>query len=345
MKLGMVLFVAIVLVSFVPSYSVAQNDILGSVLGTYGSLSLSDAFAPLAWGGPVSYLLGGSNAGLPETTFLVGWMDARKGTRVSFDTKGLDVFDLLNIDQIWSNRGLFLGTSTHVALTSGLDLNLEGWVLVPHSTSAEFISIFGPISGGISAQRSWKTDTRWWFVDAFSTRTVVGGTVGVIGIRYDYHDVHFRDTINDPNFPSSETDTADVTISTVLPYFGLQYSTDGPRPNLSVRVIGCPWIISSVQQRQTWMTFNPTWGYRDDFTARFSRGYFVELFAQYGYNFASNFQVGAFAKAQLLHGSGSTNYDTWAIHSGGFRSAPFNVTLERQTYILGAHLSVDFSLF
>ncbi len=265
------------------------------------------------------------------TEFYVGWMTARPGVTFSARTTGGSLGPITNgLQHTYNLQGLWLGLSQTCQLGQNLGFIASGWYLIPSNNSSredyDLVRLGGP-------GRSWQTDQKWWFVDGlFSLGNLCGGFTLLAGARYDYLSTSFQS----PEAGSVQgltSDTADVSLSNIIPLVGTQYSMKTAKCELLVRAVGIPTLVGTVKYNETLFGTN-----RYETTGNYRGGYFLEIFSDYAYRFGAG-DVGAFLRWNMANGK--SDIDTNLV---GTANQTFDLNLNRYSWTFGGKVSYCFNL-
>jgi hypothetical protein len=261
--------------------------------------------------------------------FYVGWMEDREGTTISADTTGINVAGVASVRHNFTNRGLWLGLSDTVWLSDNLSFIASGWYLVPSNNSTSREQYNGNV-----AQRTWETDSRWWYVDGLLAFGSPSGLNLLAGLRYDYYTVRFKDPFNVAGVLNAFTDTADATSEGWIPLFGAQYAQSSSAGSLVVRAVGVPTLIGNLKYNQTFGAFA-----RAETKGNYNNGWFLEFFAEYSKSFGPG-SVGVFGRWNGT--KGYVNADFTAAPFAG--TDTFRLTVQRNAWTVGGSFSLNFTL-
>jgi hypothetical protein len=263
-------------------------------------------------------------------TFDVGYLGTNhiKGTS---ETQALPIVPGVRRIQIQYNLdGIWLALSANSRLGDCLGLYARGAFLAPFNHRAEEV-----YSGGVvvfSTSRTWATSTQWYDLDVGGTFSCYGGTELIGGFRFDSFSTNLSDAADAVGFVSLNTDTADSTIRSYIPYVGLMVN-QGNR--LRVSLIGFPYVPGDLTYHET------TAGtIRTETTGSLRNSYFLEASAEYGRDLMGG-SFGLFGTWSYL----SVRSNQTAVAKVGgvtLNTQPYRFDLCRQSYILGAKFAINF---
>jgi hypothetical protein len=324
MKRVAVLCVGILVLAFVPAVVSAQGLLPG--LPAFG----------VFLGGPYTCV----EKPFPRVAapvLYVGWMEGPKGTSFGVDTDGVGLGGITKIFQRYPNRGVWFGLADTVALTDSMGFMASAWYLVPSNAVSQ--QTFNDGGTGFDLfGRSWNTENQWWWVDGlFAFGPCCGPASLLVGLRYDFFTVRFKDPPFDPVAPppviDRADDEADLISYNVIPLIGVQASYGGSCSKLTMRAVGFPAVFGSVKYNETVLIVN-----RAQATGNYTGGGFLEVFAEYSRKF-SGADVGVFGRWNYLHGNSNLNFDL--LPTGG--SQTFKLGLTRTSWTLGGSFSLNFN--
>jgi len=277
---------------------------------------------------------------LGNPIFYVGWMESlgREGWSFADPNPG----SLFGGTHRYPAAGLWLGLEETINFNETCGLDLDGWVLIPSNrqgseqeptittitTSSTTTSVPG------IGNRTWNTNTEWWYLDAATTWAFCTPFKVLAGFRYEHYSTRFDNPGDIFGVVSTPNDTADLTVNSYMPFVGLQTSIGGPESNVLVRFIGFPVVPVNLTFSETNAN---TLGTRVDSTGNWSSSYFTEVFAQYNRNFAAGMGIGAFFRWNLYHGQ--SNLTTNPL---GLGSVSSDAAFDRNTITLGGNVQLNF---
>jgi hypothetical protein len=269
-----------------------------------------------------------SCAPAPGPTFYVGWMEDRDGTSFTANSD-VALGGVLSLEHGYANRGLWLGLGQVVPIKDRFAFLASGWYLIPSNDNSR------EIYTGIVGERTWDTETQWWFVDGLFAVGAPGGFSILAGLRYDYFTTTFKNPRNVVGIPGLPTDQADVITQNWIPLVGTQMSYAGSFGNLTVRAVGVPTLVGNVRYKQTLGAAAS----RIEAKGNYNSGYFLEFFGEYSKSFGSA-GVGIFGRWNMAEGEAKLSTDL--IGLGG--SQDFDLALHRNSWTLGGSFSLAFNM-
>ena len=152
----------------------------------------------------------------------------------------------LDITHRYAVRGLWLGASQTLALSDNAGIVASFWYLFPDKSVDSRETYF--VSGGVGlAERTWKTNTQWWYADIIGAFGNLNGFSLLAGFRYDYFTTRFKNPFNAAVVASSVGDTADVKSNGYIPLLGGQVAYSGSYGSLLFRLVGIPTLVGRVK--------------------------------------------------------------------------------------------------
>jgi hypothetical protein len=270
----------------------------------------------------------------------VGWMEDRDGTSISVDLRNVAVANLSSFTHHFTNRGLWLGVAQAVPFNDRFGFLASGWYLVPSATNSR--ETYSTDVVLLSGERTWDTDTKWWFVDGLFCINAPAGMSFLAGLRYDYLTTRFKNPQDVANLLSLPTDTADVIIENWIPLFGTQVTYAGSFGNLVVRAVGVPTLLGTVRYRQNVgaAILGPA---SIEAKGNWKQGYFLEFFADYSKSFGPG-AVGVFGRWNMAQGEATTSVDAILAGAAAFFSQDYDLTALRKSWTLGGTFSLAFNM-
>jgi hypothetical protein len=256
---------------------------------------------------------------------------------LSASTDNIALLGATDLTHRYGIEGVWLGLSQSVPLTETFSILGSAWYLIPESGgSQESVETY---NNNPALGRIWSTQNEWWYVDGLLAISTRGGGALLAGLRYDYFTTKFRD----PRLPSGVlslgSDQADLISYNVIPLVGLQWSCQSTVSNLTVRAVGIPTLAGSVKYLQPFAGFSSI-----EARGNWKNGYFFELFGEANYAFlGKNSRAGIFVRYNAAHGDVDLDIDAQTI-GVLVANETFHTGFTRNTWTLGANLSLDFSM-
>lgn len=330
----------------------------------------------------IGYALGGTNGSwLGAPRFELVWKDTRT-------TVGTDFTELpftysrgrsgpagpieKSLDFQYRTKGLWLSLVEPIRLREAIGARLEAAVLIPSSSHDASDSIDNGSYAGFpyDYNLSVATKTRWWLLDGQVSYDTSYGSL-LAGLRYEYFDTRFYDfpflsLIANPGMisavpvvVSSPGMESDFTITSLIPYVGIEGRYGSSKNSVSAKFIGIPWYRPSLKAVATLGGYS--WGtvpfpsnggsvsdrYEMSMAAR--KGYFYEARIAYDTNAFGMGTFGLFVTATYMHAefAGNIDFRTARITPSGpdpgaeFPTSGFHYN--RRVYAVGAALSLPFT--
>jgi hypothetical protein len=338
MKRLVLVAVAILTMALVPNFAAAQIQ-LPNLIGP--GIPGSDTVQNPGW------IFGGSGSfgdqfkravGTPN--FYVGYLTDRAGTRFGFDAEDGGLAGITSIKHRYEKAGIALGAEIPFMLKNNFAFLASGWYVLPIMKKDEE-TYFDPVTPTYMG-RKWDTANTWWYAQGALAYSI-GNTAALLGFRYDFYDTKF----DSPGsvwggFPSDPDQRADVTLNNYIPFIGVQYTYDVAPTNLSVRMVGIPFLAGTAKYSQTLGNVAP--GHIEG-SGNWSKGYFLEAQVDYTRRMFGSGQMGVFGMWSMVHGSATVDVDG----EGPFFGIPaqtdsFDLNLNRTAWTFGGKFSVDFHL-
>jgi hypothetical protein len=328
MKRVAVLWVGILLLALVPGVVSAQGWLPGlpSFGGVFGNRTGCGEPAGPGFGPLVGY---------------VGWMEGPRGTGFGADTDTLGLGGFHKVVQKYDNRGVWFGLANTITFSDRLAFLASGWYLVPSNTVSEEVFNDGDGTSPLFG-RDWNTNSQWWFVDGlFAFGPCCGPASFLVGLRYDYFTTRFQDPPFSqiapppapPTPPPPVPDEADLISQAWIPLIGVQVAYAGANYHLAVRAVGFPTALGTAKYNETILATN-----RIEASGTYSRGSFLEVFAEYSRQFAGA-EIGVFGRWNNLQANSDASVDL--LPAGG--SQTFRVGVTRISWTFGASFALNFN--
>lgn len=282
-----------------------------------------------------------------------GWMESYRDLRFTFDPEAGG--GATGGSHRWRLSGLWIGAEKRMRLTDEVGLLLDGWCLFSAKGAATeqewfrrtmllgpflgpderefFIPVTTPGTGG----RSFDTRTDWWYLDAAGTYKVATSYFLMGGVRYEHFSVRFQNPGPGVGIPSGAGEEADVSVKSYVPYVGIQTVRRVSSGRFSSRFIAFPLVPARVTHFETGEAGT---GIRTESKGHFTQGIFCEFFTNYDLNINDSVGIGVFIRWNYLTGKAALNTDVM-----GFSSANYEAVFTRNTYTLGAGISLAFTGF
>lgn len=272
---------------------------------------------------------------------MVGWQFSDDIGGIKFSTQGVPTFNMTGNKINFKLNGLWFGLSGRAELADCVSARVEWRHLFPSDTS---VDTYTPLAQGPRGIRKFSTSHyQWDVVDASAAMNVACGVSAIGGFRWD----NFSVNMSRPqvvSLLSSAADQGDLTINFYIPYVGAEFAFQGCDSGFMFKVIGTPWVPSSLRYG---MTFGPgdvteqelPW-IHDRMNLNSKWASFIEASVYYGKKVSDSITLGAFALINDV-----------ASHSEGaltsYRGIPelnlsenFDVDLNRRAYAVGGNVAV-----
>ncbi len=270
----------------------------------------------------------------------------------------------------YRSQGARLWLTELIGLGNSLALNLEGAYLLPSTSHDSSWSFDSRLSDTFPYVLGWQpaTRTEWWLVDGQVRYNVQGGAYKLLaGLRSDKFDSRFTDfpfvslalLPAGAGFVNALTPDmrSDVTVTTWIPYVGVELRSLTGGFDFSAQLIAAPWISPRLKDGLTaggWSAGGTPPGTGSSVSDRYEistsakSGYLYEMTAQCAFLSAGFGKFGLFAKGTWMRASfrGSIDFHTTRITpSGPDPGAAFplpSVAYTRRGIALGGSYSLAF---
>ncbi|MFC1836423.1 hypothetical protein ACFL2Q_17160 [Thermodesulfobacteriota bacterium] len=282
-----------------------------------------------------------STGGLCSLNAYVGYAEHHMGTVQGFNytTGNVQFNDTTRLPL----SGLWLGFSGEAQVSDAFGCLLSGGGLVYAQSSG-----WADVEPDVWSAYSVDSRGEWWgYLDATASYSIgfLGRTSFLVGFRWDHY--NSRTAITYGNQPNNDVEM-DFKMNAYLPILGAQVTRTWWGGLLRIRAIGFPTVLG--EMKYDWGENDAPAGYRysEVSTQQMSRGYFVELFAEYRRRMTGHSQVGAFVTLNQLHGVtdiGSYNFFEVTQTSGLAQgNDDTGITFQRTSWTVGGSVSLDFNL-
>jgi hypothetical protein len=271
----------------------------------------------------------------------------------------------------YMTKGLWLSIVEPMRLRDAIGARLEAAVLIPSSSRNASDSVDNSAYAGFpyAYDLSPASKSRWWLLDGQVSYDTAYGSF-LAGLRYEYFDTRFYDfpflwlianpgsmfavpvTVSTPGMES------DFTVTSLIPYVGIEGRYGSATSRVSGKIIGIPWFRPRLKSKTTLGGYS--WGtvpfpsnggsvsdrYEMSMSAR--KGYFYEAKVAYDTNAFGMGTFGLFVTASYMHAEldGDIDFNTARITpSGPDPGAQFPTSgfyYNRRVYAIGATLSMPF---
>ena len=320
-RVGGIWFVVIILL--VPAVVSAQN-LLG--LGLPGLTSFGSSCSP---GDKAPYSVAGQ----------IGYLGYNHALVFERSADGIVLGGIPNIRFTYPVEGLWLGASVgggrqwgpFVACDPGdpFCLVLGGsWLFANNKQASEFL----PADG---SSRTWGPSIQWGTLYASLSCPAVWNFSVIGGFRYDSFLTKFAGPVATADFSSSDpTEEAQLSLTSYIPYVGAVAECGC----IKLGVIGFPWVPGTIDYSET--IAGGTVRYKA--VGNYRSGQFLEASAAWGTRMGA-VQVSAFATYTLLQAVANSDFSRTPI-GGVAATAPHTLSFNRQNWIFGGNLAIDFNL-
>jgi hypothetical protein len=311
-----------------------------------------------------------------EPTVYVGYLYKHKGGGVQVRGEGPTALAGIHEFRLDHDmEGIWLEATSPIRINDFIGLAVGGSYFFPTSTKAKEIYRFDPGLGTSSATRRWQNDLVWWTVQGalsynlFSScspyaqlycpsdcmppnpcppgpSTLAAFTL-LGGLRWDAYRVNLsRPSSSTNGFPAIPTDQAEMTMNSLLPFFGAVVQRVGCNGMVKLGAVGFPALPGWLGEFNYGETIGSAFGAGT--SARFNTtdfprsGYFVEAFAEAGLKIG-NGHLGGFVKYFNLHGR--KHVDLTMAELGGTSAGigDYIFSVDRRNWVFGGRLSFLFS--
>jgi len=316
MKRRVVLCAGVLMLALIPGLASAQGWLLPGLpsLPSFGGSGCGSCYGNLGGmtiGGDVAY---------------VGYS---KSASVDFVAQGPGIGGIVQWRQGFPVHGIQLSGIAAVSPSSIVTLFGRGTWLLPWN--GESFEEYRPLS----ASRNWSTSQQWWTAEGAGAYWFSASAAILGGLRYDSFMINFKDPSDVALIAGLPGDEADFQLSAWIPFGGVLVQQGAAK----FGVIGFPWVPATVRYRQTIGAAIPG-AARISGSGSLTDGYFFEAFAEFGVNLMGA-TAGLFVKWTVVHGRSSLSMDE-NFNGLGFASDTFQLSLDRQNWILGAQATLNF---
>jgi len=245
-------------------------------------------------------------------------------------------FDLL---QLYRLNGLWLGLSQTLLPGEHGQFMVKGSWFFPlgentaGNRSDEYFTVFG-------GHRNWDTAPQWWNVDVSGAYLLLPSAAVIGGFRLDSFQTVFKDSSN-ANFATTATDRADMNMVAYIPYVGVLATHATCEGAATASIIGFPVVPGYVTYRESLSTgAGFAVGARGPFDVGSS--YFLEASLELSRRFGTNASIAGFGKWNVLRAKGRPLYEVKTVAGGFIGEEPYDLSFNRQVFILGARVQFDF---
>jgi len=315
-------FLGLLALAVAPAVASAQGFLDGSFLGPYfgtgGGTSSCDDVKPA-----------------PPCVFYVGY-SGDPGSSTGFDAsaQGQGIGTVVDIKQSYAARGVWLGVSKAMALSNSVGVVGSIWYLIPDKSVQSRETYF---AGFGNAERTWSTNTQWWYADLLAAFGSLNGFSLLAGFRYDFFTTRFRNPFNDVLVGGQGTDTADVKSNGYIPLVGGQMAYAGSYGSLLFRLVGVPTLVGRVTYDQTIAGL-----VRVESSGSYKGQYFLEAFTEYAYAVNGRADLGFFARFNSTRGTVNLNIDDVVQGVGVLANDTFSLAVSRNEWTLGGRMNLRF---
>ncbi len=267
----------------------------------------------------------------------------RNGTSFSARTDVPLAGAVYSLEHKYGNRGVWFGASLGCEVRPNIGVLFTGWYFLPtsyvHSNETYFANTG---EAPTTLDRTWDTDTKWWFVDGVLALGVpCSGFTLLAGARYDRYETTFKSPTGFPDFGNGLTgsrDRSDVTANNIIPLVGTQYSLNSSVNALTVRVVGIPTLAGDVKYKESILGAQ-----RLEADGNWRGGYFLEVFGDYTYKTGNLGEIGAFGRWNMAHGYATmrTSFNAPVFQLADSRE--FELSLDRSSWTFGGKIALSFN--
>ncbi len=198
-------------------------------------------------------------------------------------------------------------------------------------------------TGASTSKRTWRVQPQACNVHAALTVDVLPSLVGLLGFRYE----NFQTKFFSPNSGfSTQQDSANISYNAYIPCVGVVIGTPSLFPGLNVRVgiVGFPFLLGSVDYRETWndpQPFGPNSQDVNGFTGSnpISNGAFFDAFGDVSFFTVCGVEMGAYGKYEFMRSA-------TPVYVGQGNSAMptvvYDFAFERRLWGVGGRVSISF---
>ncbi len=277
---------------------------------------------------------------------LIGWAATPDQARLSLDTKGIDLFNMVGEDTHLPLSGMWMGGSGQLWLNPELVFQCDmSSLMTPDPGSA---ANKATMARGRTGARTFRAVPHWWQMDSGAAWFVRPNMAVRFGLHVERLDTMLVHPTPGVELFSNPADEGEMTYTVVNPYIGGQLTFGSPAQEVMLRVAGFPWVYNKFTYRMTFgdsrqPSYDPI---RDDSSSNLGSGYSVELSGRavlrrpipYTFSVAG---LGAFGKMSLLGMSGNADFEANDC-CGHALNEKFKMDFSRLSLVFGGFLNVSF---
>lgn len=244
--------------------------------------------------------------------------------------------------------GLQLGVSAQAESRTGVGGIVRFDILLTGS-STDTENYNEALGGGVivpEGSRHWRAKNDTYCVDGMGFYKLYKSAALVGGFRWNHLETSFDNANGAIIVPGLPGDEAVLVTNVYQPYVGVMVDQGGANRVLRAGVIGWPQLYGSAKYEQTFGAAFVTGARANGLTAKLDRGYFWEIFGEYGLR--EQMLMGAalsiFGKWTQYHLAGTFNADMDVIGLGNVDSDFGNISMHRNSWTAGLKLDVPFAV-
>lgn len=232
--------------------------------------------------------------------------------------------------------GVLFAASGTIPITKRLDILVNGsWLLPSQGGDAT------RISRNANSDSTWSTKNQWWNAGAAATFNIAGPFSAIGGFLVDSFSTNFSNPTNVTGTAVTPDDEADLTVGTVIPYFGGLLTQGGPAGSLTIGMIGTPIIFGSARYT---LSFNQgaATSNQFDISGGINSGYFFEIFAETSMNIRA-MSFGIFGGWNITQATMDMDFEfNQGFVAPASVTQPYSGAFYRSAWVLGGKFALDF---
>lgn len=261
------------------------------------------------------------------------------GDAVDFRLTYHDVPLGADLRQTYRLNGLWFGASQSFPAGDNLQFLFKGsWFLPLGENGAGNRS--DEVYTALLGRRSWDTSPQWWNLDASGAYLLLPSAAAIGGFRFDSFQTVFKDPTNVNGIASLGSDRADVNLTAYMPYLGVLASYATCNGSTTGSIIGFPAVMGYFSYSEHFGAAGILWHARGPFDAGSS--YFWEASLEQAFKIGENGSIAVFGKWNALNVKGRPKLEV-TNQAGGYNEEPYDLSLDRKVFIIGARVQFDFA--
>jgi hypothetical protein len=277
---------------------------------------------------------------------MVGWQANSDLGNIKFSSRGVPAFNLTDQRIDLQLDGVWLGASSRVELSDGMSVRVEYRHLFPSKKTVETVS---PLRPAFPQTRTFSHGRyEWDVVDASAALDMACGISAIGGLRWDRMSLSLSHpplstSASLPIDFSSPSDQGDLSINSFQTYGGAEFAMTGCDGGILVRVIGSPWVPTTINYGMTFGSGNDHLPWiRDHMVVDSKWSSFMETSLYVSKKLACDITLGAFGLINVMWAHGEDNLTSTANLPGVEDKQRFDVDLNRRSLVIGGDVALAF---